>query len=251
LSLMVYAVVFGIATFFSTFIGGYFAIKRRSDLPLFLGFAGGALIGVGFFDLLPGAASINIGGINYIFMSVVIGFLYYHVTQRTLAVHSHNKAVHEGVTLSPESESHSQPIMGKIGATGLVIHSFFDGFGIGAGFQVSFSLGLLVALAVVMHDFSDGLNTVTLMLKADNTTTSARLFLFADAAAPIVGVMTAFVILTSGAVLSYILAFFAGEFLCIGSSDLLPEAHAKEKSWRMIGLTLLGVFIIFTVTRFA
>ncbi len=245
MSIMVAAVVFGIATFFSTLVGGYFAIRRRSDLPLFLGFAGGALIGVAFLDLLPGAISINLEGVNYVLMSSVIGFMYYHVTQRTLAVHSHNKAIHGGPT--PQS----QPIMGKIGASGLIMHSFFDGFGIGAGFQVSYALGLLVALAVVLHDFSDELNTVTLMLKNNNTTVAARSFLLGDAAAPMVGVMASFVILTSGAVLSFILAFFAGEFLSIASTDLLPEAHAKEESWRMIFLTLIGLAMIFVLTRIA
>ena len=245
MSIMITAVAFGTATFFSTFVGGYFAIKRKSDLPLFLGFAGGALIGVAFFDLLPGAISINLGSVNYILMSVVVGFMYYHVTQRTLAVHSHNKAIHGGP--APQN----QPILGKIGASGLIIHSFFDGFGIGAGFQVSYALGLLVALAVVLHDFSDGLNTVTLMLKNNNTTVAARGFLLGDAAAPIIGVMASFVILTSSAVLSLILAFFAGEFLSIASADLLPEAHAKEESWRMIGLTLIGLTVVFILTRFA
>ncbi len=243
MSITVAAVAFGITTFFSTLVGGYFAIRRKSDLPLFLGFAGGALIGVAFLDLLPGAISINAGSVNYILMSSVIGFMYYHVTQRTLAVHSHNKAIHGG------SSPQSQPIMGKIGASGLITHSFFDGFGIGAGFQVSYSLGLLVALAVVLHDFSDGLNTVTLMLKNNNTTMAARSFLLGDAAAPLIGVMASFVILTSSAVLSFILAFFAGEFLSIASTDLLPEAHAKEESWRMICLTLIGLAVIFVLTR--
>ena len=120
MSITVAAVAFGITTFFSTLVGGYFAIRRKSDLPLFLGFAGGALIGVAFLDLLPGAISINAGSVNYILMSSVIGFMYYHVTQRTLAVHSHNKAIHGG------SSPQSQPIMGKIGASGLITHSFFD-----------------------------------------------------------------------------------------------------------------------------
>lgn len=245
MSIVVAAVAFGIAAFFSTLVGGYFAIRRKSDLPLFLGFAGGALIGVAFFDLLPGAISINLGGVNYILMFAVVGFMYYHVTQRTLAVHSHNKAIHGGQ--APQS----QPIMGKIGAAGLIVHSFFDGFGIGAGFQVSFALGLLVAIAVVLHDFSDGLNTVTLMLKNNNTTVAARSFLLGDAAAPIVGVMASLAILASSVALSFILAFFAGEFLSIASTDLLPEAHAKEESWRMIFLTLIGLAVIFILTRFA
>lgn len=43
-------------------------------------------------------------------------------------------------------------------------HSFLEGIEIGASFQVSSALGLLVAFAVILHDIGDGLNTMTLLL---------------------------------------------------------------------------------------
>ena len=46
------------------------------------------------------------------------------------------------------------------------------------------------------------------------------------------------------------LGFFAGFLLYIGASDLLPEAHSKHSSIKVIALTLLGVIFIFVVTRF-
>ena len=36
------------------------------------------------------------------------------------------------------------------------------------------------------------------------------------------------------------LSLYAGFFLSMGATDLLPEAHAHP-SWRRIGLTVLGV----------
>ena len=44
-----------------------------------------------------------------------------------------------------------------------------DGVGIGLGFQVSPAVGLLVAVAVISHDFTDGMNTITLMLNHKNS----------------------------------------------------------------------------------
>ena len=41
----------------------------------------------------------------------------------------------------------------------LSIHSFIDGLGIGLAFHLSTSTGLLVFIAVVSHDFADGMNT--------------------------------------------------------------------------------------------
>ena len=46
------------------------------------------------------------------------------------------------------------------------------------------------------------------------------------------------------------LGFFAGFLLYIGASDILPEAHSKHSSFKTILLTLLGVILIFIITRF-
>jgi len=50
--------------------------------------------------------------------------------------------------------------------------------------------------------------------------------------------------------LHLIMGFFAGFLLYIGASDILPEAHSKQSSFKIIGLTLLGVIFIFIITRF-
>ncbi|MDG6989608.1 MAG: ZIP family metal transporter [Nitrososphaerota archaeon] len=229
------------ATFFSTMFGGYLALKHGRDLFLFIAFAGGALVSIAFFDLLPTAIGMNLGSTNWVLVATMVGFLYYHVIQRGIAAHNHARAMHE----------QPAPVMGKVGAGTMVLHSFFDGVGIGFGFQVSYAVGALVAFAVIAHDFSDGLNTTTMMLRHGNTKGAAKRFLEADAIAPMIGVLASFMVPASSVALSYILAFFAGEFLSIGASDLLPEAHTHEKSWRMIGLTMLGAAVIFAVTRFA
>src|SRR5919201_1670460 len=49
--------------------------------------------------------------------------------------------------------------VGALGAAGLSIHSLIDGLGIGLAFHVSTATGILVFIAVVSHDFADGMNT--------------------------------------------------------------------------------------------
>ena len=44
---------------------------------------------------------------------------------------------------------------------------------------------------------------------------------------------------------------FAGFLLYIGASDILPEAHSKHSSFKLIGLTVLGTLVIFVITRLA
>jgi ZIP family zinc transporter len=85
---------------------------------------------------------------------------------------------------------HQHPLVGILSAFALTGHSFLDGVGIGLGFQVSAAVGVIVSIAVISHDFSDGLNTVALMIVNKNTTRRSFLLLLADAVAPVAGAIS-------------------------------------------------------------
>ena len=57
------------------------------------------------------------------------------------------------------------PWRGRIGAGSFSAHSLLDGFAIGIAFQAGQAVGFVVAAAVLVHDFSDGLNTVNVVVK--------------------------------------------------------------------------------------
>ncbi len=231
-------IVLAVCTFFSTLIGGLIAIRFRRILPLFFAFSAGSLIAVVFFDLLPEslelANSINLP-IRYIMLTVVLSFLLYTLVERFFLTHNHE-----------HDEGHAH-ILGPIGAGSLVVHSFLDGAAIGAAFQVNFAAGIVVALAVLAHDFTDGINTVTLMLKNKHKVKHATLFLLLDAIAPVLGVIVTSLIIISPKILAFILAFFVGEFLYIGAANFLPETH-KHRSWGIIIAMLLAVVLIYVIT---
>ncbi len=237
-------ILFAIATFISTLAGGFLAIKNRERLHLIMSFTAGVLISVVFFDIMPEIFSIsteNDGEPTGALIAIVIGFLAIHILEKFAVIHTSHEE---------EYATHKHPTIGLINASGLSLHSFLDGVGIGLGFQVSVHAGLIIALAVIAHDFSDGLNTVTLMLSHRNTIRKSVALLALDAIAPVIGALSTFLFSIPRNVLLLYLGFFAGFLLYIGASDLLPEAHSKHSSFKMIGLTVLGAFFIFTVTRF-
>jgi len=174
-------------------------------------------------------------------IAIVAGFIVFHVLEKTILIHHGHEE---------EYAHHKHPTVGLVGALGLAFHSFLDGVGIGLGFQVNTHIGLLVAIAVIAHDFSDGLNTVTLMLTHKNTREKAIKLLLLDATAPILGVLSTFLLRIPENILVIYLGFFAGFLLYIGASDMLPEAHSQHSSFKMIGLTLTGIIFIFIVSRF-
>src|ERR687883_1168946 len=147
------ALAFAAMTFFSTLAGGITALRWPGRVQALMALAGGVVLAAAFFDLLPEAIQ-QAGEID---MSVsvplslaLVGYLVFHLFDRF--VHRHLE----------ESEG-GRSAAGLIGAGGFVLHSFFDGLAIGLGFQISAGVGVIVAVAVLGHDFSDGLNTVSYM----------------------------------------------------------------------------------------
>jgi zinc transporter ZupT len=49
-------------------------------------------------------------------------------------------------------------------------------------------------------------------------------------------------------ILILLLPFFAGGFLYLGASDLLPEAHERNSPLMALIMSLLGFLLIFIVT---
>ncbi len=210
-----------IAAAAATLLGGMFALRFKDKLHLILGFSAGAIIGVAFFDLLPEAIALGSKSYNISFITSIsaLGFIVYTVLDRFVFFHSHGSDEHVEVTVSKR---------GVLGAGSLSLHSFLDGAAIGLAFQVSASVGAIVAVAVLVHDFSDGINTVNLVLKNSGSRSQAFKWLMVDAIAPVLGVASTLFFSVPEATLGIILATFAGFFLYIGASDLLPESHHAD-----------------------
>jgi ZIP family zinc transporter len=136
-----------------------------------------------------------------------------------------------------------------MGAGSLSIHSFLDGFAIGVAFQASHAIGLVVTAAVLVHDFSDGLNTVNMVVKSGGNRKNALRWLMVDALAPVMGATASLLIALPPDALSIILALFSGFFLYIGASDLLPESHHAHPRFLTTITTLLGAGTMYGVTK--
>ncbi len=237
-------IAISIATFVSTLLGGLFALKFKDRLHLILGFSAGAVIGVAFFDLLPEA--IELGAKYYdaslISSVVALGFIVYMILDRLVFFHSHR---HESGQESRQTER------GRLGAGSLSLHSFLDGVAIGLAFQVGNAVGAIVAIAVLTHDFSDGINTVNIILKNIGEHKEARRWLLADALAPVAGVVSTLFFTLPESALGLVLACFCGFFLYIGASDLLPESHHSHPTLWTTAMTVLGVAVLFVAIKLA
>jgi ZIP family zinc transporter len=223
--------------FAATMLGGIFALRFRDNLHLILGFSAGAVVAVALFDLLPEA--MKLGDVSRLSLFVAGGFFAYLVLDRVVLLHPHT-GPHTG-----HEHGHADPARGTAGALTLSAHSFLDGVAIGAGFQASPAVGAFVAAAVVTHDFSDGINTAGFILKSGGGWRRALPFLLLDAVAPVLGAASTLLFRISESAIGPVLAVFAGCFLYLGASDLIPESqHAHPRAATTL-MTLLGAAVLY------
>lgn len=240
--------IIALATFISTFIGGLIAIKLKDKLHLVLGFSAGAVLGVAFFDLIP--ETFEMAGsffeADMIALFIALGFVGYMLLDRLVFFHSHH------TDECHDSHGHAPlPQRGVLGASSLAIHSFLDGAAIGLGFQVSVEVGIIVSVAVLVHDFSDGINTVGLILKNNGSKKTALKFLAIDAIAPVLGVLSTFFFTLPEQGLGVVLGVFSGFFLYMGASDLIPESHHAHPKFLTTFMTILGMAVLFVAISIA
>ena len=226
-------------TALSTLAGGLVALRMHRDLQTLIALTGGVVVAVALFDVLPEAME-AVGDADRVAALVGAGFLAFFLAERALVLHHRDE---------PElARAHGQ--VGALGAAGLSLHSFVDGLGIGFAFNLSTGTGLLVFLAVISHDFADGLNTVSFVLRQSDDRKRAIRWLTVDAAAPLLGAIVGSLLTVSEHTLGQLLAVYAGFFLFMGATDLLPEAH-EHPSGRRVALTVAGFAAVFGVALLA
>lgn len=228
-------VLAGLAACGATLCGGVLALRIRDKLHLVLGFSAGAVIGVAVFDLMPEAMALGTPrhSLHTLTALIGLGFSCYLAADRLLL---------------PRLGGMPR---GSLGAGAFSLHSFFDGIGMGLAFKNSAALGVAVAVAVLAHDFSDGVNTVNIVLRGRGDGRAARRWLLLDAAAPLLGAIVTLFFGVSGDTLGLLFAVFTGFFLYIGATDLIPESqHAHPVTWTTVA-TLLGIASLYLVVRAA
>jgi ZIP family zinc transporter len=234
--------IMGIAalTAAATMLGGLFALALKRRIAVVLGFSAGAVLGVAFFDLLPEAVSLGhqFFSLPEILAAALAGFLLYGLFDRLVTRHDRPGC-------GPD------PRRGFLGAGSFSVHSVLDGLGIGIAFQAGHDVGLVVAAAVLAHDFADGLNTVNVVVKNGGSRSQALRWLLTDALAPMVGAGLSLLFHFPPQLRALLLAAFGGFFLYIGAVDLLPESQRAGAGIKTGFATLLGALLLFAVTRLA
>ena len=236
------AIFLAALTVASTAIGGMIALKSKDRFHLVLGLSAGLLLGLVGFDLLPEVFhdSQITGGVPSVSIAILVGFLLLHISERSFGGH-------EPVD-SEYGHDHSHgSIAGGVGAVAMAGHVFLDGAALGLSFKVSNELGFAVFIALLVHAFSDGLNTVSMLVKSGHWQARSKYILFIDAIARIGGAAVGTYIAFEGNWVTIYLSLFAGMVIYVATSHILPEAHSHHPSRWTLAATGAGVLIMWIV----
>lgn len=226
-------------TVLSTLAGGFVGLRLARELATAIAFTGGVVVAVALFHVLPEAIE-AVDDPHLVGLLVGGGFVFFFLAERALVLHHRDEP--------DQARAHAR--VGALGAAGLSVHSFIDGLGIGLAFGLDTTTGFLVFVAVVSHDFADGLNTVSFVMRQSGDRKRAIRWLAVDAAAPLLGAIVGAALTIGEAQLGALLAVYAGFFLFMGATDLLPHAHEHPSGKRVL-LTVAGFVAILAVSLVA
>ena len=256
--------IFALLPFFSTLAGGMAALRFHHRLHPFMAFASGVLVATAIVDLLPEARAL-VGQERELPLGIaaLAGYLLFTLIESFIHQQSLEHAEdHDHAPGHPHAHGHGRGdvavasgvrprngFLATLPPASLIVHSTLDGLAIGLAFQAGAGIGVIVLLAVLAHDFADGMNVVTLALDAARGERTAVVLLVLDAIAPLAGAALSTIVSISPATLGLLLATFAGVFIAVGAGHLLPESQHRDprRGPALVALSGVGAAIVLAI----
>ena len=243
---LVPAVLISFGALASAAVGGVLAMRAIRHVGLIIAAGAGIRIGAAYFDLIPESVEHLGESLDMAMIFTAVGFLAFYAVEKLTALH----VGHETATELEHGDAQHRHV-GFLGSIGMSLHSFLDGVALAAGLALGGGIGLVIAVVVVLHRFSDGIGIVSLLLATRMPRAEIYRWVALVALAPVVGVVVGLLLPVPDGVLGGMLAIFAGFFLYIGAAELLPEAHRADRSSWVVLATIGGVVAIYLFSQFA
>lgn len=222
---------------------GIFTLAMRKELMwktifVLVSFAAGVLLGASFFHLLPD--SIEEAGVEVAFKLFILGFTSFFLLERILRWrHCH------------ESECEIHPVS-QLALIGDSLHNFVDGVVIAVAYLTDVNLGILTTFAVITHEIPQELGDFGVLVYGGYTVRKALVYNFLTALTAVLGAIAGYYFVAQK-MMPYVVAFAAGNFTYIATSDLIPELH-KETDFARSSISFVvfiaGLLLIYFMGHF-
>ena len=219
-------------------------LKMVNYADYFVSFAVGTLLGAAFLEIIPHAYELS-RDLHQISLIVLIGILVFFILEKLL-VWRHCHGSH--------CENHSPVVnhdvkKGSILIIGDCFHNFIDGILISSAFIVDINLGLITALAIIVHEIPQEISNFSILINSGYSLSRTLVMNIVTGCAMILGAILAYFVLNDlEFLIPMILAFAASSMIYVAISDLIPSLHKKVEIKQTLQQTFsifLGVLIIY------
>ncbi len=230
-------ILLGLAASLANFVGGWIVSSRpdfrRNALNTFISLGAGFMLAAAILEVIPESLRLS----SFAGASILAGYLFVHLVEHTVATHFHfGEEIHHDEMLDARTAYSA--------LAGLVLHAFFDGALIAAGFWVSMELGILLFMAIFLHKIPEGFTAASIMRVSGRGSRKAFLAAAAISLSTLAGVLS---LAVGRGLLETALPFSAGVTLYVAASDLIPEVNKERGVTVSVGV-FLGV-VLFLVTE--
>ena len=250
---IIYSLIAGTSTVLGAALVLFLGMPGKKTLAAILGFAGGVMLAISFFDLLPEA--LELGTITTVVISFILGAGLMYLLD-ILIPHAHITSA-EGVEFeetgviatTEESCKRNMLRIGYLIFLGIALHNLPEGLAIGAGVEASPELGLYIAIAIGLHNIPEGIAMACPLrfgglpfFKVIGLTILAGLMVPLGAAIGLLFFSISPIFIGAG------MAFAAGAMVYIVNDELIPQAHSLSNHVAIGGL-ITGLLVGFVLTH--
>jgi ZIP family zinc transporter/zinc and cadmium transporter len=234
------SLAFALAAALANIIGGFIVVsnqRAQRSLRYFIALGSGFMLATAFLEMLPESIALTESWP----ILVLAGYVIVHIFEHTFASHLHfGEEIHHDETVNPA--------VGISALIGMLVHTFFDGVAIGAGFLLSEGAGLLIFLAVLLHKIPDGFTIASIAISSGRSSKSALAAATSLGLSTLIGVFAVHIV---GGSVAYALPISTGSTLYVAATDLMPEVN-REKGVKMAFVVFagMGLFLLLrTIAR--
>ncbi|MBT4849362.1 ZIP family metal transporter [Candidatus Parcubacteria bacterium] len=219
--------------------------NKKSFLKALISVAAGALLSVSLLDMLPEAIEAEIYDVHQIMMVVLVSIVFFFLLERVFHWH-HCHCEDHGKPNTKDKKN-----LALINLVGDGIHNFVDGALIASAFLIDFHAGLMVTLAVVLHEIPQEISDFGVLLYAGLSKAKAIFYNLVTALIAVLGALLFYYFgSTLQNIIPLVLAFAAGNFIYLATADLIPELHHGENKKNIISHSIwlvVGVLLMYFV----
>ena len=223
LAILAATLMAGVGSVWLAALLGFGILARYTQHMLSL--AAGALLATAFMHLLPEAFESQVGP-DQLFTTLLGGLIFFFLLDKAELWHhghEHHHAHHHDHDVHEHRHGGSWTIL-----TGDSVHCFGDGVLIASAFVADMRLGVVAALAVLMHEVPHHMGDLAVLRQSSDNRRMALLKVsLAGALTAMGGIVGYFLVAQLEAYLPYFLAVASSSFLYVALADLIPQLQKK------------------------